>query len=26
VTVLCTAAVGWDGPTGLGTPKGTTGF
>jgi subtilase family serine protease len=26
VTVLCTAGAGWDGPTGLGTPKGTTGF
>jgi hypothetical protein len=24
--VLCTAGVGWDGPTGLGTPNGTTAF
>ncbi|GAB6857795.1 S53 family peptidase [Microbacterium xylanilyticum] len=26
VTVLCTAGAGWDGPTGLGTPRGTAGF
>jgi subtilase family serine protease len=25
-TVWCTAGVGWDGPTGLGTPRGTAGF
>jgi subtilase family serine protease len=25
-TLLCTAAVGWDGPTGLGTPNGTAAF
>jgi hypothetical protein len=25
-SVLCNAASGWDGPTGLGTPKGTGGF
>jgi Putative Ig domain len=25
-TTICTAATGWDGPTGLGTPNGTNGF
>ena len=25
-TKLCTAGTGWDGPTGLGTPNGTTAF
>jgi hypothetical protein len=25
-TVLCTSGVGWDGPTGLGTPEGTGAF